>query len=227
MFKGIFFDLGLTLVYPSTAKDAAKLLREMGFTIKQHEVEKAFSLADGYFFCYHPGVLNQEVESFFPWYSEVLLKLMGLDICVEKFVKRMLQEYPPRRKWLLYEDTVPTLEELRERGLYLGLITNWDTSARKIMEEKDISKYFQTIVVSGEEGVEKPDPLIFQRALDDSGLLPHQLLYVGDNYWDDIKGAKGVGVKGILIQRHPVELGENGYDCPLVTDLYQLLKLTL
>lgn len=226
MFEAIFFDLGLTLIFPSTHKDAVHVLREMGYRVKEEEVQRAFSLTDHYFFHYYPGVLNQDVESFFPWYGEVVARMLGIDFFVPDFVKTMMERYPPRSQWILYDDTLPTLEELYQQRLYLGLITNWDISARRIIEEKGIAKYFKTIVVSAEEGVEKPDPRIFKKAMEYSNLKPGQILYVGDNYWDDIEGAAKAGVQGVLINRNPYSsLEHKDLDCPQITELSQVLQV--
>ena len=51
------------------------------------------------------------------------------------------------------------------------------------------------------EGVAKPRPAFFQRALDRAGVLPDQALMVGDNPYADIQGAAGVGITGVLIDR--------------------------
>ena len=81
------------------------------------------------------------------------------------------------------------------------MITNWDTSARRLLEELGLSGYFEQVVVSCEEGSEKPDPRIFQAALRRAGVAAGDCLYVGDNYYADAVGARGVGMRALIVNR--------------------------
>ena len=78
------------------------------------------------------------------------------------------------------EDTVATLKTLRDRGLKLGIVTNGPSlwQSRKI-EAMGIAPLFDTIVISGNEGVEKPNPLIFARALERCGVNAAESIFVG------------------------------------------------
>lgn len=228
MMKGVFFDLGLTLIYPSIVEDAVQYLKEMGYSVSMDSMEKAVYRTDQYFFKYYPGVLNQPVENFFPWYAEVLIEFLEIQISIPLFASGMLKKYPPRSRWLLYEDTIPTLKRLSCNGYQLGLITNWDLSARRVIEELGIMPYLHTVIVSSEEGYEKPDKKIFTLALEHSKLEPSQLLYIGDNYRDDIQGAKRVGIEGILIDRYSKYREETSdFDCQEIQNLKEVIDLLL
>lgn len=224
--EGVFFDLGLTLIYPSIAEDSIRLLEELGSSIPFSSMEEAVYKTDQHFFKHYPGVLNQPVEYFFPWYAEVLMKHLNIEVFVPTFAKGMLNKYPPRSRWILYPDTIPALKKLSDEGCHLGLITNWDLSARRVVEEVGIMPYFHTIVVSAEEGIEKPDEKIFSLAIERSGLNPSKLLYIGDNYRDDVEGARGAGIEGVLINRYSKYCkGNHQYDCQEIVDLNQAIEL--
>jgi len=96
------------------------------------------------------------------------------------------------------EDTLQTLKTLRERRLKLGLITNGPTSwqERKITS-MGIAPLFDTILISGSEGIEKPDPRIFARALERCSVPAVEAIFVGDHPDADIGGAKAAGLRPV------------------------------
>ena len=94
--------------------------------------------------------------------------------------------------------TLETLEELRRRGMKLGVITNGPREMqRRKLAVLGLERAFDTIVVSGEEGVRKPDAEIFRRALDRLGVAAHEAMFVGDHPVADIEGAHGAGLRAV------------------------------
>jgi len=102
-------------------------------------------------------------------------------------------EYP--RCCRIEEDTLTTLKTLRSQGLKLGIVTNGPTvwQSTKI-DALRLSPFFDTIVISGSEGVEKPDPRIFALALERCGVVAAESMFVGDHPVADIEGAKNAGL---------------------------------
>ena len=98
----------------------------------------------------------------------------------------------------LTEDTLMTLETLRTRGKRLGVITNGpsDWQSRKL-DSLRIRHYFDTIVISGDEGVTKPDPEIFSRAVGRCRVLASEAMFVGDHPEADIQGALNSGLRPV------------------------------
>jgi putative hydrolase of the HAD superfamily len=90
------------------------------------------------------------------------------------------------------------LESLRGRGLRLAVVANtWPEPARLVrreLEELGVAERVDAIVLSGEVGARKPDPAIFERALDELGVDPLETLFVGDRLVDDIGGAAALGM---------------------------------
>ena len=66
-------------------------------------------------------------------------------------------------------------------GIKLGLVSNFDTRLRPLLAGLGLTNLFDTIIVSAEEGFEKPNPLLFERACERMGVLPHQTVHVGDD----------------------------------------------
>ena len=91
-----------------------------------------------------------------------------------------------------------TLASLRDSGIKLGLATNGPiTSQQPKIDGLGIAGYFGTVLISGAEGVSKPDPEIFRRAVSRLGVTAEETVMVGDNPVADIGGAKSFGMKAI------------------------------
>ena len=91
-----------------------------------------------------------------------------------------------------------TLAMLRAEGLKMGLVTNGPiTSQQPKIDGLGIAGYFETVLISGAEGVFKPDPEIFRRAVSRLGVAAEETVMVGDNPEADIGGARSFGMKAI------------------------------
>ncbi len=106
-----------------------------------------------------------------------------------------------REAWEAFDDVVPTLEALPADGVSLGAVSNWDSRLPAVLERLELSAFFETVTVSSLEGVEKPDPMIFHRALESAGAQADLSIYVGDIPEIDLEGARAAGLRGVLIDR--------------------------
>lgn len=106
-----------------------------------------------------------------------------------------------RQRHERFADVLACLDELRD--LYtLGLITNGASCLqREKLTTADLDGYFDTVIVSAEFGVGKPDPSIFEHALDRLDVTAEQATMVGDSLARDIDGAIAVGLRGVWINR--------------------------
>lgn len=106
------------------------------------------------------------------------------------------------------EGTVEILEELRERGYSLYALTNFSAEAFPVARGRyGFLEYFEEIVVSGEEGMVKPDPGIYTRLIDRTGLDPAAALFV-DDLPENVVAAEGFGFTGVTF-RDPAGLRRN------------------
>ncbi len=150
-----------------------------------------------------------------PRHSEVhrLLK----DIHLERVAKCL--ELLPRHHGLL--QTWKTLYPM-------GLITNFDDTQTvyKVLERDQIALFFKTTVISAEIGLRKPRKEIFLAACEKMNTTPAETLFVGDNWEEDILGAKGVGMSTAWINpdRHPRPEGQVQTDFDL-SDLSELQRI--
>ncbi len=105
---------------------------------------------------------------------------------------------------------IPLLGDLRRQGLILGLVTNGQHALQyKKLALTGLRSQFDEIVVSGDVGVEKPDPEIFLIACEKLGVSPAAAVYVGDNRKNDIDGALGAGMRAVWLRStNPAQSGK-------------------
>jgi len=103
--------------------------------------------------------------------------------------------------WRVFDDVPPALELLKNRGLKLGVISNWDDRLEPLLRNLGLDRWFECLVVSGPLGVHKPDPEIFRTAAQALGCAPESILHVGDSPIEDLQGAEDAGFCGLLLDR--------------------------
>ena len=103
--------------------------------------------------------------------------------------------------WRVFADVEPTLTALKARGLRLGVISNFDTRLYEVLDELQLSAYFDSIHISTEVGAAKPDAAIFEVALADNALSPSQALHIGDSLMADAQGAQAAGLSALWLNR--------------------------
>jgi len=117
-------------------------------------------------------------------------------------------------------DVVPALEALRARGLRLVVVSNANGTLRKHMDRLDLTRRFDVVLDSADEGVEKPDPRFFEIALARSAARKDTTIHVGDLYYVDVMGARAAGLRGVLLDEANLRPDA---DCPRVASLAALV----
>jgi len=207
-FKAVFFDVGGTLirVHPSVGDVYARHARDFGFSGTPDELNKGFrsqwkkmggieSLGDK---------SGAEAEEKF-WKElvfEVFQPFGGLDRFDEYF-KLIFAVFRDGSHWKIYEDVIESqiFEKLKQRGIVLGVISNWDSRLTSTLENLGLAEHFKFILPSAVVGSAKPDKKIFAEALRLSGVEPHEACHIGDEVRTDIEGARNAGIHGILLDR--------------------------
>ncbi len=113
----------------------------------------------------------------------------------------------------------PALVRLRELGLRLVLVSNANGTLLAHLDRLGLTSFFDAIVDSADEGVEKPDPRLFEIALGRANARPDTAVHVGDLYHVDVVGARQAGLRPVLFD--PVGLYPR-CDCPRVASLEDL-----
>jgi len=227
MYSYVWFDLGYTLVYRERERAYKTYLEHLGVLVSLEELKEAYHLADKFFMREKPGHLGQEPDT----YMDEYLKIVNQHIHLKKTIsysdlKAFYRENPVEDGWKLYPWVITTLEALKKRGIRVGIISNWDRSGPKVLEAVGIKNYFDTIVFSYAEQIEKPDKRIFEIALERAGIHNKDCLYIGDNYYDDILGCRQVHMDGALLNVYG-KLGMEELDMPTYTGIDKVVESLL
>lgn len=129
-------------------------------------------------------------------YQQLIKEFAIIDITWEE----LLEDYLTYFKYCCvpFSNLIKTLEVLKGKSITLGIITNGRGQFQlDNIRALGIEKYFDTILVSEWEGFKKPNPIIFERALERLKLLPNECIFVGDHPDNDVKAAQNVGMMGV------------------------------
>jgi putative hydrolase of the HAD superfamily len=118
----------------------------------------------------------------------------------------------------LYEDALPTLDALRDRGLKLGLLSNSARDLDEFVGHHGLT--VDAVLTSRAHGKTKPHETIFRRMLELLDVAPRDALMVGDTIEDDVEGATAVGMRAVLVDRE----GRYG-QADSIADLRALMSL--
>lgn len=102
----------------------------------------------------------------------------------------------------LFDDVMPLISELRDRGLPLALVTNGASDTQRgRLRVLGIEDWFQVVVVSGEIGIIKPDPAVFESVLEAFEVDPGSVWHIGDWPLTDVAGANAAGLTSVWLNR--------------------------
>ena len=126
---------------------------------------------------------------------------------------------------VIFENSIPLLKELKARGYLTGVITNGPSVLQNHkMDTSGLRPYCDIVVVSGDEGVHKPDPRLFEITAERLGVKPQECVYVGDYPVNDIQGALSAGMGAIRMNFGWFKDKDLRPDVPVITDIIDVLK---
>jgi 2-haloalkanoic acid dehalogenase type II len=130
-----------------------------------------------------------------------MLEELGVEARADQLdAYRQAQWERHKRDFVLRPGVVETLRELRQRGLHVGMVSNIDDDQLEhLLAVAAIGELFDSIVSSEQARSCKPDPRIYQIALQRAGCAPHEAMFVGDTLRQDIAGANRVGLHSVLL----------------------------
>lgn len=105
------------------------------------------------------------------------------------------------RLFAVFPDVRAAIEDLTRRGVRVGICSNWDWDLDRHLAHNEIGKLVEFVVCSAQVGYRKPHPSIFAVVLDHAGVPPAEIVFVGDDWHDDISGARAAGFTPVHLQR--------------------------
>ena len=208
MERAVFFDVGNTLLRPdpSVAEVCREVLAEAGHERAVPDIELHMPAVDEYYedaYSTDDTFWTDEERTAGVWLGmySLLFRKLGIEEEAEELASRVYHEFGDAGRWAPYDDVIPAFERLRDRGLLLGVISNWDRRLGGILAGLGLSRMLDVVVSSACVGLHKPDPRIFDYACDALGVAPAEAVHVGDHHYADILGASAVGIRPVLIDR--------------------------
>jgi FMN phosphatase YigB (HAD superfamily) len=206
--KAIFFDLDGTLRHsvPSGGEVFTDYVKTLGLQVNEEARLRALRW-EHFYWASSVDLRNDllahstETEQFWIEYSRRRLIALGAseERAVElapKISVHMGEFYKPES--IVPEDVRRTLPLLKESGYILGVISNRDKPFQDVLDDHGIGEFFAFSLAAGEVNVFKPDPGVFEHALQRVHVSAGEAIYVGDNYYADVVGARAAGLQPVL-----------------------------
>jgi putative hydrolase of the HAD superfamily len=224
-YRAVFFDVGETLVHPAPSFPelfAQVVEREGHRVLPEDVIEASRAVTERFTQASRDGerwTTSPERSRVF-WVSVYELMLEALELPSGDGLRDTLYEaFTDRANYALFDDVGPALERLTSEGYALGLISNFEAWLDDLLADLGMREAFTVRVISGIEGVEKPDPRIYRLALERAGVEAGEAAYVGDNPEFDVDPPAALGMFPVLIDRSGRHLDHAG---TRITDMAEL-----
>ena len=207
MLRAVFFDAVGTLfrLTKSVGQHYALVAAWQGIGLDAAELDRAFA-ETWHQMPTRPATGQPREDDDKGWWRELFERVLDhVSAKVDPLDRDTLFEavyghFAEANVWELYPEVPEVLEELAPR-FHLAVVSNFDGRLRMVLEHLTISKYFRHIFISSEVGADKPDLLMYRRALEVSGLAPGEVLYAGDDPEVDWAGASAAGMQVFRLDR--------------------------
>jgi HAD superfamily hydrolase (TIGR01509 family) len=204
LIRAVLFDAGNTLIRMDYEAIAVELRRH-GAPVTADDVQHAEWRArvrlDTDVFA-PAAVFSTESRDTASRYVRYLLEGVGLTApdVIEAVTEWRRGYNPPVGLWTVAEpDAAEALALVRASGRIAGVVSNSNGTIRGILDGLGLSRYLHFVLDSQEEGLEKPDPRLFARALARAGVTGEEAAFIGDFYSVDVLGARRAGLRAILM----------------------------
>jgi putative hydrolase of the HAD superfamily len=209
LIKAVFFDAAGTLFEPREpiGRTYARLAHDFGLDVPEDSVgasfRRAFGAAPGLAFGLgmRPDELRRlEREWWRRRVSETFARL-GKFPDFDAYFDALFAHLANPDHWIADLEAAPMLQRLKDDGLKLGVISNFDYRLYRILDGLDLTRYFDSIIISSEAGYAKPRREIYDAALACAGVTAREAMHVGDSEHLDFVPAAALGMAAVLVDR--------------------------
>jgi putative hydrolase of the HAD superfamily len=159
------------------------------------------------------------------WWFDVVHNVfyrIGMFDRFDEFFEHVFEVFADPASWKVYPEVLPTLKDLRNRGLELGIVSNFDSRLFKVLKGLGLAEVFDTVTISSLAHAAKPSPKIFEVALEQHAVEPGEAMHVGDSVRDDVEGATKAGLAAVLLARQGKQAPPG---IPVIRTLDELIPL--
>ena len=227
--NGIFFDLyGTLLVYGNMDAAWSDWLNEFHKQLRLHGLTRtieSFAKSCDQFFGKSEPTPRQHSMTVFEQRIQNLCANLKLDLTAEDITEIANKIAGAWQKHIRLDAAALHVLQTLQRSKKLALISNFDhpPHVHSVLRKLGLTHFFDSVVISAEVGIKKPDPRIFDSALEQTGMKPEEVVYVGDTE-DDTEAARAAGIVPILIQ---TENEGNAFDFSVNKDNSEQKEFTL
>jgi putative hydrolase of the HAD superfamily len=208
MIAAVTFDVTHTLLHvPRLGAIYAEVLGRHGVALDGQEAERLFSLVWQELACSADPSRDRftsHPEGERGWWRRLLermCELHGVAPPSRFAAAELFHRFATAEPYEVYPEVPAALARLRQQGLVLGVISNWDQRLPDVLARLRLARCFRSITCSAKVGVEKPDRRIFLHALGELGVAPAAALHVGDGRLEDVEGAAAAGLRALHLTR--------------------------
>lgn len=205
--RAVLFDVGETLVHPAPSFPElfAAVLAAAGH---RRDPDAVIAASRSVFHRFSEAARDNELWTTSPerserfWTSVYARMLDELGLAGDDGLRDTLYAtFTDPGNYALFDDVRDALDALDAAGLALGIVSNFEAWLEDLLADLGVRDRFPVRVISGLEGIEKPDTAIFERALARLGVEPSDAVYVGDNPEFDVDPVVALGMTPVLIDR--------------------------
>jgi putative hydrolase of the HAD superfamily len=204
MLRAVIFDVDFTIAKPGPdlgPEGYARLGARYGLELDPARYEEARRAALDTLER-HPELEHD--EEIWILFTERIVVGMGGTGDTYACAAEMTRAWEHAQHFDLFDDVLPVLADLRDRGLKLGLLSNTARDLERFVAHHALD--VDAVLTSRVHGKTKPHEAIFQRMLELLDVAAGEAVMVGDSIEDDIDGARAVGMRAVLLdrdERHP------------------------
>ena len=230
--RAVLFDLDGTLRHnlPNGGEVFNEQANHLGLKLSDEDKLRA-ARWEHYYFATSPEIIKDQnlykddPEAFWINFARRRLTAMGCPPTMNEEFAAVISAYMrDAYKPIVHvpSEAIPTLVWLIDAGLTLGILSNRQKSYEDELAQLGLKEYFEFSIAGGEIAAYKPEPQIFQKAVEMAGTTADHSIYIGDNYFADVIGARGAGLRPILYD--PVGVFPDA-DCEVIRSFQDLPDL--
>ena len=200
MTRAVLLDaLGTLVELQPPAPRLREALRREGVEVSEEQAAAGIGAEIGYYLAHHlEGHDRESLEDLRDRCAEEMRRALGVPSLGHAEARGAMMaalEFEP------YPDVIPALRSLRELGLTLVIVSNWDCSLPDWLGPPGLIDLVDGVVTSADVRSAKPDPRVFLRGLEVAGAAPDETVHVGDSVPNDVEGARAAGIRALLLSR--------------------------
>lgn len=229
--RWVLWDVKDTLlkVRRSVGEQYCQEAKKAGLTLNAVEVEAAFRRVYRQYSSVYPNYGTSQGLSGETWWMGVVrdtfLQCQVQDpALLHSLARNLYHNFSNSDNWEVFPDSEKALISCSSLGLKLGVVSNFDRRLERILQCCGLLSHFSFLVTSEEAGVAKPNPAIFDQALQKCDVPASHVAHIGDHYMYDYITSRSIGIHGYLLDRHNKDCHP---DVPLQNRLRSLEELSV